>query len=47
MLKIGGFSKLSQVSVDTLRHYDALGLGDHHRSGRDDGCCALKKFSQP
>jgi DNA-binding transcriptional MerR regulator len=26
MLKIGDFSKLSQVSVDTLRHYDALGL---------------------
>ncbi len=26
MLKIGDFSKLSQVSVDTLRHYDTLGL---------------------
>jgi DNA-binding transcriptional MerR regulator len=26
MLKIGDFSKLSQVSVQTLRHYDDLGL---------------------
>src|ERR671911_3226667 len=26
MLKIGDFSRLGQVSVDTLRHYDALGL---------------------
>jgi len=26
MLKIGDFSRLSQVSVDTLRHYDTLGL---------------------
>lgn len=26
MLKIGDFSRLSQVSVDTLRHYDMLGL---------------------
>ena len=26
MLKIGDFSRLGQVSVDTLRHYDTLGL---------------------
>jgi DNA-binding transcriptional MerR regulator len=26
MLKIGDFSRLSQVSVDALRHYDTLGL---------------------
>ena len=26
MLKIGEFSKLAQVSVKTLRYYDALGL---------------------
>jgi effector-binding domain-containing protein len=26
MLKIGDFSRLAQVSVDTLRHYDTLGL---------------------
>ncbi len=26
MLKIGDFSRLSQVSVDTLRYYDSLGL---------------------
>ncbi len=26
MLKIGDFSKLSQVSIQTLRHYDDLGL---------------------
>lgn len=26
MLKIGDFSRLGQVSVDTLRHYDMLGL---------------------
>ena len=26
MFKIGEFSKLSQVSVKALRHYDALGL---------------------
>lgn len=26
MLKIGDFSKLSQVSIKTLRHYDQLGL---------------------
>jgi len=26
MLKIGDFSRLSQVSIETLRHYDALGL---------------------
>lgn len=26
MLRIGDFSKLSQVTIETLRHYDALGL---------------------
>src|SRR5690349_16822422 len=26
MLKIGEFARLSQVSIKTLRHYDALGL---------------------
>src|SRR5687768_5677974 len=26
MLKIGDFSRLGQVSIDTLRHYDTLGL---------------------
>jgi DNA-binding transcriptional MerR regulator len=26
MLKIGDFSKLGQISIDTLRHYDTLGL---------------------
>jgi DNA-binding transcriptional MerR regulator len=26
MFKIGDFSRLSQVSVNTLRHYDELGL---------------------
>jgi DNA-binding transcriptional MerR regulator len=26
MLKIGDFSRLGQISVDTLRHYDTLGL---------------------
>lgn len=26
MLKIGDFSRLSQVSIETLRHYDAIGL---------------------
>jgi effector-binding domain-containing protein len=26
MLKIGDFSRLAQVSVDTLRHYDTVGL---------------------
>jgi DNA-binding transcriptional MerR regulator len=26
MLKIGEFARLSQVSVKTLRHYDALGV---------------------
>ena len=26
MLKIGGFSKLSRVSVRMLRHYDDIGL---------------------
>ncbi|MGQ0604188.1 MAG: MerR family transcriptional regulator [Anaerolineales bacterium] len=26
MLKIGDFSRLSQVSIETLRHYDTLGL---------------------
>lgn len=26
MLKIGDFSRLGQVSIDTLRHYDSLGL---------------------
>ena len=26
MLKIGNFSKLSRVSVRTLRHYDEIGL---------------------
>jgi DNA-binding transcriptional MerR regulator len=26
MLKIGEFARLSQVSMRTLRHYDALGI---------------------
>jgi DNA-binding transcriptional MerR regulator len=26
MLKIGDFSRLSRISVQTLRHYDELGL---------------------
>jgi len=39
MLKIGGFSSLSKVSIKTLRNYDEVGLSSPEEVGTDSGYC--------